>query len=314
MKKRESTARPQPADQGFGTQIATARGQRLLNRDGSFTVRRTGLGSRVFVDLYDRLLRMSKPSFLLVLLAFFLAINIAFACCYLACGPNAIEGPASSMTYGRLERAFFLSVHTIAGVGYGFLRPVGFAANMVSVAQSFMSLLLYALATGLVFARFARPIADIAVSNSAIVGPYRDGTGLMIRIANRRPSEIINLHARLIASYVVTKEGRPRRQFQELTLERDAVTFFPMAWTIVHPIDAASPLHGWTARQAQERDLEILVTLTGIDETEARTAHMRTSFVAEEIEWDVRFADIFERGPAGNPLSIDVSRIGATET
>ena len=27
-------------------------------------------------------------------------------------------------------------------------------------------------------------------------------------------------------------------------LERDKVTFFPLAWTIVHPIDEASPLLG----------------------------------------------------------------------
>jgi len=314
MIRRRSSSRRSPADGGFGTQIAATRGQRLLNRDGSFTVRRTGLGARILVDLYDRMLTMRWSGFLVILLAIFLGINFAFAACYLVCGPDAVEGPASSMTYGRFERAFFLSVHTISGVGYGYLRPVGFSANIVSVAQSFTALLLYALATGMVFARVSRPIADIAVGEHAVVSPYRACNGLMIRIANRRPNEIIDLRARLTASYIEERDGPPRRKFEDLTLERDEVQFFPMSWTLVHPMDESSPLHGWTEEQARDRDLEVLVALTGIDETEARTAHMRTSFIASEIKWNVRFADIFERGPDGNPVSVDVSRIGATET
>ncbi len=299
-----------PADRGFGTQIAAARGKRLLNRDGSYTVRRTGIRSRLFLDFYHSLLTIRWSAFLLILLVIFLAINGAFAAAYLACGEGAIEGPASSLSYARWERAFFLSVHTLAGVGYGYLRPVGYAANVVAVFQSFTSLLLYAVAAGLVFARVSRPIADIAVSERMICSPYREGTALMVRLANRRPNEIIDLSAILIASYLV-EHGR--REFAELQLERDRITFFPLSWTIVHPLDESSPLHGWDDAMARERGLEVLLLLTGIDETEARTAHKRTSFSADEIVWNARFADIFTRGAAGNPESIDVSRIGATE-
>jgi inward rectifier potassium channel len=106
-------------DQGFGTQIASAHGQRLLNRDGSFTVRRRGLGLRAFVSLYHSLLTMRWPVFLLLLLGLFIGINVIFALAYLACGPGAIEGPESGFA-----AAFYLSVHTLSSVGYGHLRPV----------------------------------------------------------------------------------------------------------------------------------------------------------------------------------------------
>ena len=43
-----------------------------------------------------------------------------------------------------------------------------------------------ALATGLLFARFARPTASILFSRSAIVAPYAGGRSLQFRIAIRR--------------------------------------------------------------------------------------------------------------------------------
>ena len=310
MTQERMPPRPEPGDHGFGTQIAAARGQRLLNRDGSFTVRRRGLGLRAFLSLYHMLLTMSWPRFLLLLLGLFVGINAVFALAFLACGPDALEGPREE---GPFLRAFYLSVHTLSGIGYGHLRPVGLAANLVMTLEAFTSLLVYALATGLVFARFSRPRADFAISEHAVVAPYRGSRGLMIRVANRRRNEILDLEAKLLASYLVERDGKPRRRFVELELERSRVTFFPLTWTIVHPLDDASPLHGWDRETAAARDLELLVLLSGMDEDESQTIHVRTSFRAGEIRWESRFADIFERGPAGTPVAVDVGRVGAVE-
>jgi inward rectifier potassium channel len=302
--------RPEPSDQGFGSQIAAAHGQRLLNRDGSFTVRRRGLGLRAFVSLYHSLLTMRWPNFLLLLLALFVGINVTFALGYLACGASGIAGPEQD---GALLRSFYLSVHTLSGVGYGHLRPVGIPANLVMTLESFVSLLLYALSTGLIFARFSRPNADLAFGERAVVAPYGNGRGLMIRVANRRRNEIVDLEGKLIASFLVTRNGEPHRSFVELELERSRVSLFPMSWTIVHPLDESSPLHGWTAESAEQNDLELIVMLMGIDEDESKTVNVRTSYRAAEITWGARFADIFERGPAGTPVAIDVSRVGEFE-
>ncbi|MEM8883861.1 MAG: ion channel [Planctomycetota bacterium] len=298
---------------GFGSTVATEKGTRLLNRDGTFTVRRTGLGWRAFLSLYHSLLAMRWHWFLLLLLVLFLGLNSIFATLYVACGPGAIEGPPDTREHGAYLQAFAMSVQTLSTVGYGHLRPVGLAANMVMTLEAFVGLLVYALFTGLIFARFSRPFADLAVSESAVVAPYGEGRGIMVRIANRRRNEIIDLHARVIASYLETERGQTARRYIELPLECNHVSFFPLSWTLVHALDDASPLHRWTHEHAVDRDLELLVMLTGMDEDESKTVHARTSFKAEEIEWGTQFGDIFERGPAGNPVAVDVSRVGDTE-
>lgn len=54
-------------DLGFGSVVARQSRERLLNRDGSFNVRREGLGFFQSLSLYHSLLNMSWPRFLLVL-------------------------------------------------------------------------------------------------------------------------------------------------------------------------------------------------------------------------------------------------------
>jgi inward rectifier potassium channel len=56
-------------------------------------------------------------------------------------------------------------------------------------------------------------------------------------------------------------------------------------------------------------DVEILVLLTGMDETFSQTVHARSSYKPDEIVWNARFEDIFNYAPGQGPVSIDVSRI-----
>jgi inward rectifier potassium channel len=58
-----------------------------------------------------------------------------------------------------------------------------------------------------------------------------------------------------------------------------------------------------------ERDAEILVLLTGTDETFSQTVHSRSSYKPGETVWNVKFRDILQRHSAGNPASIDVRRL-----
>ena len=62
-------------DLGFGAVVADATHQRLLNRDGSFNVRRTGLAWRHVVSLYYSLLSLTWPRFILLTSAAYLGIN-----------------------------------------------------------------------------------------------------------------------------------------------------------------------------------------------------------------------------------------------
>ncbi len=62
-----------------------------------------------------------------------------------------------------------------------------------------------------------------------------------------------------------------------------------------------------TAKDLIEQQAEIVITLTGIDETVSQTIHARHSFVASEIVWNMRFVDIVLRKPDGGRV-VDYSR------
>jgi len=294
-------------DLGFGTRVGTGPGERLLNRDGSFTVRRHGLPLRAIISLYHSLLVMRWPTFLALLALTYLLLNLSFAVAYLALGEGALAGPGESTLAG----AFFFSVQTVSTIGYGHIVPMGLAANSLAAFEAFIGMLGVALVTGIVFARFSRPTADIVFSDRGVIAPYRGIKAFQFRIANRRRNQIIETRVRVFLSMVEQdgEAGPARRSFMELTLERNQLAFFPLSWTIVHPIDEASPLSGLTEQDVKASGAEFLVTMTGIDDSFSQVVHTRTSYTAEEIEWDTRFSNMYERTPLGTPRAMDVARI-----
>lgn len=301
-------------DLGFGSVVSRESRQRLLNRDGSFNVVRSGLGWVESFAPYHQLLTTSWLGFLGLAGALYLLLNLVFAVAYLACGPDAVLGPGSAMLGGRFSQAFFFSIQTFATIGYGQVGPNGLAANLVVTLEALVGLMYQALATGLLFARFARPTASVLFSRRAIVGPYNDGQGLMFRIANRRRNEIIQLEAQVLFSAVEADgRGGTARRYSLLPLERNKVTFFPLSWTIVHPIDGASPLAGKTAEDLERAEAEILVLLSGIDEAFEQTVHARSSYRAEEIVWNARFRSMFLPTDARARVSVDISRVHEIE-
>ena len=180
--------------------------------------------------------------------------------------------------------------------------------------SALVGLIYQALATGVIFARFSRPTASIAYSERAVVAPYRDGHALQFRIANRRRSQLLQLEAQVIFSWMAGDGGERVRRYQVLPLERNRVTFFPLAWTIVHPIDDASPLHLATADSLDASEAEVLVLLSGIDDTHGQTVHSRTSYLASEIVWNARFRSLYAAPTPEAAVVADVGKLGEIET
>ena len=301
-------------DLGFGSVVGRESQQRLLNRDGSFNVARSGLGFLETLAPYHLLLTISWWPFFGVVSATYLVLNLVFALAYVACGPEALLGPGATTLVGRFSQAFFFSIQTFATIGYGQIGPNGMAANLVVTVEALVGLMYQALATGLLFARFTRPTATLVFSRHAVVGPYNDGSGLMFRIVNRRRNEIIELEAQMMFSALEPDgHGGTVRRYWSLPLERNKVTFFPLSWTIVHPIDGASPLAGRTAEDLERTHAEILVLLTGIDEALEQTVHARSSYRANEIIWNARFRSMFVPADERSRVSVDITRVHETE-
>ena len=296
-------------DLGFGTEVARGARQRLLNRNGSFNVIREGLNPFSSLSLYHWLLTISWSKFLGFVTGAYVGVNALFAFAFLLCGPDALQSSSGSFAGHPFYRAFFFSVDTFATIGYGNIVPVGVTANTLVTIEALVNILGIALATGVIFSRFSQPSARIVYSRNAIVAPYRDGSALEFRIANGRSSQLIEVQIQVILTKLERTDGSLVRKFYDLSLERHRVVFFALSWTVVHPIDPSSPMWGLTQKDLLAADAEILILLTGTDETLSQTVHSRSSYKADEIVWGAKFANMFMRTEADGIIGMNLSRI-----
>ena len=285
--------------------------KRAINRDGQFNVRRTGITWR---DVHPYLFLVSIPfsGFVGIVTAAYVVVNTVFAFAYLSIGTEYIKGTTAPTAWLRFLYAFFFSAHTLTTVGYGNMYPIGVAANAVASIEALVGLLSFAIATGLVFGRFSRPSARIGFSPNAVVAPYMDGKSLQFRVVNRRSNNLIDLEARMLLMTVEFMGGRLQRRYVPLELERERVLFFPLTWTIVHPIDEKSPLYGKKPEDLESMQAEVMIMLKGFDETFSQTVQTRYSYRYDEVVWGAKFAPAFEIEADGD-LRLEVDKVGAIE-
>jgi inward rectifier potassium channel len=304
---------PPLQDLGFGDRVVRESRQRLLHRDGTFNVRREGLGFFESWTAYEYLITTGWPRFLFLVVIGYAVTNALFAFAFWACGPAAIAGPEEHLYgVGRYLEDYFFSVQTLATIGYGHLRPNGLLPNLIVALESLVGLLGIALVTGLAFARFARPAVGIRFSDHGVIAPYLDGRGFMFRVVNTHQSELVNAQARVILARRKPGHQGAERELIPIALERDTIVFFPLSWTIVHPITEESPLHGVTERGLRDWDAEFLVMLTALDETSYQIVHARSSYRAEEIVFGAKFKSMLGQNEDGT-FSVDVRALSAIE-
>lgn len=300
-------------DLGFGSVVSGQSRERLINADGTFNVRRTGMPILTSLNLYHVLLSMSWRTFLLLVLLLYFFSNIVFGIAYASFGTAALVDTSAEPMMNMFVRGFFFSVQTFATIGYGTIHPVGIIPNLLVTIESYYSLIANALITGVVFARFARPTARVIFSKVAVIAPYGNTQALMFRLVNGRSNQLIEVEAKVLFARFVRENGRTVRRFDFLELERSRVTFFPLAWTVVHPIDKASPMFELSDEDFIRTDGEILILLTAMDETFAQVVHTRSSYKPHEIRCGHKFVSIYNEVEDGEPISIDIRRLSAIE-
>jgi inward rectifier potassium channel len=283
--------------------------RRAINKDGSFNVHRRGVTWRD-VNPYLHLINISWPAFLTTVFFSYVAVNTLFALAYFLIGTEQVHGTDAPTSFGRFLNVFFFSAQTLSTVGYGTLSPHGLAANSLAAVEAMLGLMGFALATGLLFGRVARPSARIGFSDNVVMAPYQDVTSLQFRIVNMRLNSLMELQVRVMLMLVESEGGELRRSFKLLTLERESVIFFPLTWTVVHPIDKESPLYGKTAADLERLQAELMILVKGFDDTFSQTVHARYSYRYDEFKWGARFAPAFEVDPEGD-LVLDVNKVGA---
>ncbi|MDB4956924.1 MAG: Kef-type transport system, putative NAD-binding component [Myxococcales bacterium] len=240
----------------------------------------------VLRDAYHSFLRLPWwASFLMIAVGFFV-VNLLFAVVYYVVG--GVDGMRTDSFLDSLS----FSVQTLATIGYGVMNPKSGAANAVMIIEAITGIIVTALATGLVFAKFARPTARVAFSSHCVITKHEGQQTLVFRLGNRRSNVIVEAQLRVVASLLRrTAEGETFYKMSDLPLVRERMGGMRRGWVAMHVIDEASPLYGLDAEGLASAELELEVSLIGLDDITMQTVHSLKHYTDKEIKFGYRFAD-----------------------
>lgn len=295
----EITDKNELDDTGLSSKYQT-RTQRIINRDGSFNIIKTGISRIESFNLYHSLVETTWPKFFLLSLLFYFMVNSVFSFIYVIIGVENLGAPATENFLHNFTEAFFFSAQTLTTVGYGRLNPQSHASNIIAILEAGTGWLIFALMTGLLYGRFSKPRTNIIYSKNAIIAPWKGGmTAFQFRVANGFNTKMLDAEIQIIASWLEDSPQGEKRLFFNLTPEYGKIVFFPTAWTVNHIIDEHSPMFGKTKSFFLAKEAEFLILFKAHDDTFGQIVNSRFSYRAEEIAEGVKFARVITTNEDG---------------
>lgn len=306
--------RPKAVDNSGFSGNSSAEGARLINKDGTANLRKTGIPFYKRVSIYHTLLKMKRGKFLVAVFLFYTIMNLFFACLYLLIGIDKLSGSTTGNNFfDNFSQAFFFSSQTLTTVGYGHIAPVGLVANSLASIESFLGIMTFALVTGMFYARFSRPKAYIRFSDNFLVAPFKGGRAIMFRIATDKNNHLTDVEAQVtVAVHSPTATGRETK-FYQLPLHINRINSLAISWTCVHELNEDSPLAGFTEKDFRDGAIELMVTIKAFDDHFSNTVQQRTSYSQEELVYGAKFAMMYERGASGRYTQVMLDKINAYE-
>jgi inward rectifier potassium channel len=253
-------------------------------------------------DFYHFVLQLSWPRFYTLIVGFFIAVNLMFGCAY-----ALVDGSVANAHKGSFFDLFFFSVETLATVGYGVMSPGNLYGHIVASLEILLGMMSLAVVTGLIFVRFSKPTARILFSDKIVVRDFDGGRVLMVRVANERHNRILEASATMSMVREETSGGERLMRIHDLPLVRSQTPAFALTWTLIHRIDAGSPLYGWDEARLAASKPFFSLSITGHDETIADSVHALQTYGADALRFDHRFVDIIAFEADGS-RTIDFTR------
>lgn len=280
-------------------QVRARRERGMTVRVGAFELTKKGVDRWDWRDPYHFLVGLSWLHFVGAFVAAELTLNALFASLYML-SPGSI----ANLPAGSFLLAFSFSLETLATVGYGVMAPQSTYGHVVSAIEIMLGVLFTAIVTGLIFVRFARPRAVVVAARSIVVTRHDGETMLMVRIGNGRLKPLVDARAQL--SVLIswhTREGRLLRSSLDLPLVRSRVANFALTWTLLHRIDAGSPLYGLTQDDIAGKVVRIYATVEARDPVLAAVIHSMLDWGPEQVLFGMRYADAVSIDAQGRTIA-----------
>jgi len=275
---------------------------------GSYEFKKIGISRFDARDPYHLAVTLTWPEYLSALLALYLSVNLVFALLYWL-----LPGSIANARPNSFADAFFLSIETLATVGYGDMHPLTLYGHAIASAEIVCGVAFTAILTGLTFVRFSRPRAKLVFAAHPVVATHNARPTLMLLVANGRPGVLTSATAKLnVLLSETAADGRLLRRAQELRVERAHMPLFPLSWTLMHVLDEKSPLYGYDAARVLEAEARIFVTLEAHDPMLATSVHDIRTYRPEAIRFGVRYRYPVTFGHDGTP-ALNLTTIGALE-
>ena len=298
---------------GLGTNSNLNAG-RFFNKDGKANIQVGGMSFLERINWFHALLNMPRWKFAMLVLIFFIATNLFFAFIYLAIGVDHLSGMVANTNAEKFGEAFFFSAQTFTTVGYGRINPTGFAASVIAAFEALCGLMSFALATGLLYGRFAKPKAFIRYSKNAIFAPFKDGTALMFRMVPYTKNHLVNVEAKVTVAMRILEDGQIKNKFYNASLDIAKANALTANWTLVHPINEESPLYNLTKEDIENSAIEVISFVQGFDESFSNTVISRTSYTADELIYGAKFLPMYGPTSDGKSTILHLDKLDDYET
>lgn len=274
-------------DPGFGYS-STEKEKSFINDDGTSNIIHVNRPKSID-DLYTYLITISWLHFFILVLVGFVLVNSIFALIYLLIGIETITPSAHNIWVDFLN-SFFFSAQTITTVGYGGLSPIGLVAGIISSFQALIGLLSFSFITGLLYGRFSKPKSSVVFSEAIILRKFEKERALMFRLMSKRKQIMIEPEIKVTLSVSEKeKNGEYKRAFFQLKLERDAITYLPTMWTIVHKINSDSPFFEYSNEEIKKLNAKLYILFQNHEDSFSQKVYQIFSYDFKKLVLNHQF-------------------------
>ena len=295
---------------GYGANSADY-GGRFVNKNGQANIQKRGLPFFDRISWFHTMLAVPRWKFLIIVLSFFILVNLVFATIYYFIGVEHLSGMNPGSELQKFAEAFFFSSQTFTTVGYGRISPAGFGTSAIAAFEALLGLLTFSLATGLFYGRFSRPKAHLKFSQNAIIAPFKDITALMLRVAPFKNATLTDAEATVTLAMVIEENGKMVNKFFPLELEYSKVNALNLSWTIVHPINENSPIYGISGDEFTTITGEILVFFKAFDDMFSNTVVARSSYTFKELVVGAKFNPMYHRDNIEHKTILELEKLNS---